>query len=59
MLMCLCAVRLHAAELIGVVVDPSGLPVLGAQVAVITPLGVISTQTTSDKGAFDIYVSAL
>ncbi len=59
LLICLCAVSIHAAELIGVVVDPSGLPVIGAQVAIFTSLGVISRQITSDKGAFDIYVSPL
>jgi outer membrane cobalamin receptor len=59
LLICLSAVGLHGAELVGVVVDPSGLPVTGAQVAVFTPLGVISRQTTNDKGAFDIYVSPL
>jgi outer membrane cobalamin receptor len=57
--MCLGAVTLHAAELIGVVVDSTGVPVPGAQVAVVTPLGVISRQITNDKGAFDIYVSPL
>jgi len=59
MLMCLCALHLHAAELIGVVVDAAGVPVPGAQVAVITPSGVISRQISNDKGAFDIYVSPL
>jgi len=50
---------LSAAELKGVVVDPSARPIPGAQVAAITSLGVITQQITDDQGAFDIYVSPL
>src|SRR5579862_4053068 len=58
-LVCACAAQVRAAELKGIVIDPSGLPVAGAQVAVFTPLGVVTQQITDDKGAFDIYVSPL
>jgi len=56
---CACAVSVHAAELIGVVVDPSGMPIVGAQVAVFTQTGIVTRQITNEKGAFDIYVSPL
>src|SRR5215472_6325537 len=58
-LVCACAAQVRAAELKGKVIDPSGLPVSGAQVAAITPLGVVTQQITDDKGSFDIYVSPL
>jgi outer membrane cobalamin receptor len=57
--LCACAAQVRAAELKGKVVDPSGLPVSGAQVAAITALGVVTQQITDDKGGFDIYVSPL
>jgi outer membrane cobalamin receptor len=53
------ASALSAAELKGVVVDPSTRPISGAQVAAITSLGVITQQITDDRGAYDIYVSPL
>ena len=56
---CACAAQLRAAELKGIIVDPSGLPIAGAQVAAITPLGVITEQITGDKGDFDLYISPL
>jgi outer membrane cobalamin receptor len=56
---CSGASALSAAELKGVVVDPSARPVPGAQVAAFTPTGVITQQITDDKGAFDIYISPL
>ncbi|HZL57771.1 MAG TPA: TonB-dependent receptor [Bryobacteraceae bacterium] len=59
LVVCACAAQVRAAELKGRVADPSGLPVAGAQVAAITPLGVITQQITDDKGGFDIYVSPL
>jgi len=58
-LMCAAAAQVRAAELKGKVIDPSGLPVAGAQVAAITQLGVVTQQITDDNGAFDIYVSPL
>ena len=48
-----------AAELRGIVVDPSNRPISGAQVAVFTPSGVVTQQITGDDGSFDIYVSPL
>jgi outer membrane cobalamin receptor len=51
--------QLTAAELKGVVVDPSSRPIPGAQVAAINASGVITSQITDDRGAFDIYVSPL
>ncbi len=56
---CLGAAMLPAADLKGVVVDPSSRPIPGAQVAAITATGVISQQITDDHGAFSIYVSPL
>jgi outer membrane cobalamin receptor len=56
---CAGAYSLSAAELKGVVVDPSARPVSGAHVAAINALGVITEQITDDLGAFDIYVSPL
>jgi outer membrane cobalamin receptor len=48
-----------AAQLKGVVLDPGQLPVVGAQVAAITPAGVFIQQATDDKGQFSFYVSPL
>ncbi len=48
-----------AAELKGVVVDPTGKPISGAQVAATNGLGVITQQVTDDRGVFDLYVSPL
>ncbi len=59
LVVCSGASALSAAELKGVVVDPSARPVPGAQVAAFTPTGVITQQITDDKGAFDIYISPL
>jgi outer membrane cobalamin receptor len=41
------------------VVDPSGKGIAGAQVAVISPLGVITRQDTNDLGEFNLYISPL
>jgi outer membrane cobalamin receptor len=49
----------RAAEITGSVIDPSGSPIAGAQVAAFTPAGVITTQITGDDGKFDIYLSPL
>jgi len=49
----------QAAELKGVILDPSGKAVVGAQVAAVNPLGIITQQVTDDKGVFDLYVSPL
>ncbi len=48
-----------AAQLSGVVVDPTSNPVVGAQVAAFNAAGVITQQITGDKGEFSIYVSPL
>lgn len=50
---------LSAAELQGIVVDPTGSPIPGAQVAAITDVGVIVSQITDDQGHFDFNVSPL
>jgi outer membrane cobalamin receptor len=49
----------QATELKGVVLDPSGNPVSGADVAAVNALGVITHQVTDDKGTFDLYISPL
>jgi outer membrane cobalamin receptor len=49
----------HATELKGVVLDTSGTPLPGAQVAAVNALGVITRQVTDDQGIFDLYVSPL
>ncbi|HVW11607.1 MAG TPA: TonB-dependent receptor [Bryobacteraceae bacterium] len=54
-----CAFEASAAEVKGMVVDPSGKGIAGAQVAVVGPLGVITRQDTNDLGEFDLYVSPL
>ncbi|HVY94481.1 MAG TPA: TonB-dependent receptor, partial [Bryobacteraceae bacterium] len=54
-----CAFEASAAEVKGMVVDPSGKGIAGAQVAVVSPLGVITRQDTNDLGEFDLYVSPL
>jgi outer membrane cobalamin receptor len=59
LVVCAGAFSLSAAELKGVVVDPSARPVPGAQVAAIDASGVITEQITDDQGSFDIYVSPL
>jgi outer membrane cobalamin receptor len=48
-----------AATLNGIVVDPSGQPIPGAQVAAFNTLGIISEQITGDQGQFAIYISPL
>lgn len=50
---------IYAVELKGVVLDPAGKPIPGAQVAAVNALGVITQQVTDDKGVFDLYVSPL
>jgi len=59
LVVCACTVPARGAELKGVVVDPTGAAVAGAQVAAFTPLGVITEQITDDKGGFDLYISPL
>ena len=58
-LLALCASSARAATLTGVVVDPAGHPIPGAQVAALTPVGIISEQTTGDQGEFRFYLSPL
>ncbi|MDE3196747.1 MAG: TonB-dependent receptor [Acidobacteriota bacterium] len=58
-LVCALATQVRAAELKGIVVDPAGLPIAGAQVAAITPVGVITEQITGDRGDFDLYISPI
>jgi outer membrane cobalamin receptor len=53
------AITVHAAELKGVVIDPSRHPIAGAQVAAFNSLGIITQQITNDQGQFDLYVSPL
>ncbi len=48
-----------AADVKGIVTDPSGGPVSGAQVAAINQVGVIFQQITDDHGGFDFNVSPL
>jgi outer membrane cobalamin receptor len=50
---------LKAAQVQGVVVDPAGLPIAGAQVAAFNPTGVIFEQITDDRGGYDFNVSPL
>jgi outer membrane cobalamin receptor len=50
---------LWAAELQGTVVDPTGSPIVGAQVAAVNQVGVIVAQITDDQGHFDFNVSPL
>lgn len=58
-LLAISACSARAATLKGVVVDPSGQPIPGAQVAAFTPVGIISEQTTGDQGEFRFYLSPL
>jgi len=50
---------LWAAEIQGTVVDPTGSPIGGAQVAAVNQVGVIVAQITDDQGHFDFNVSPL
>jgi len=50
---------LLAAEVKGIVLDPTGAPVAGAQVAAINQVGVIVEQITDDNGGYDFNVSPL
>lgn len=50
-------VALRAAEIQGIVFDPTGRPVAGANVAAFNDVGVIVQQTTDDQGRFDFNVS--
>ncbi len=50
---------LAAAEVKGIVLDPTGTPVSGAQVAAINQVGVITEQITDDSGGYDFNVSPL
>ena len=49
----------RATELKGVVLDPAGQGIPGAQVAAINPVGVITEQVTDDHGIYDLYISPL
>jgi outer membrane cobalamin receptor len=46
-----------AAEIQGIVFDPSGRPIPGAQVAAFNDVGIIVQQITDDQGRFDFNVS--
>jgi len=54
-----CASALNAAEIKGVVVDPSQSPIPGAIVAAVNLTGVITQQITDDHGQFDFNISPL
>jgi outer membrane cobalamin receptor len=54
-----CVSEANGAELKGMVFDPSGQAVAGAQVAAVNSLGVITKQVTDDHGTFALYVSPL
>jgi outer membrane cobalamin receptor len=56
---CACAVSAEATTLRGIVIDPSGRPISGAQVAAFNPVGVITQQVTADQGQFELYISPL
>ncbi len=48
-----------AAQFSGVVSDPTGRPIPGAQIAAINAVGIITQQITDDEGKFSIYLSPL
>jgi outer membrane receptor protein involved in Fe transport len=50
----ICCACLSAAEVKGTVVDPSGAPVGGAQVSIVSRLGVEAQTVTSAAGAFEL-----
>jgi outer membrane cobalamin receptor len=54
-----CVFEARAAELKGVVLDPAGKPIPGAEVAAFNGLGIITRQVTDDRGIFDLYISPL
>ena len=56
---CATANLARSATVTGIVIDPSGRPIPGAQVAAFNPLGIINQQTTGDQGQFEIYLSPL
>src|SRR5690349_4841326 len=45
---------LHAAQVKGKVVDPSGAPIPSAQVSIVTRVGVESTTASSASGTFEL-----
>src|ERR1700757_3573727 len=45
---------LYAAEIKGKVVDPSGAPVSGAQVALVNRVGVVARTTSAPNGTFQL-----
>jgi outer membrane cobalamin receptor len=49
----------RATELKGVVLDPSGNGIPGAQVAAVNSLGIITEQNADDRGIYDLYISPL
>jgi outer membrane receptor protein involved in Fe transport len=51
---CLFSACLSAAEVKGKVVDPSGAPIAGAQVSIVSTLGMEAQTTTAQNGAFRI-----
>jgi outer membrane cobalamin receptor len=53
------AFEARATELKGVVQDPTGKGIPGAQVAAFNPVGIITQQVTDDRGIFDLYISPL
>lgn len=53
-LLLLFTVRLPAASLKGTVADPSGAPVVGAQVAVSVPAGIAARTLTGVNGSFEL-----
>jgi outer membrane receptor protein involved in Fe transport len=59
LLICAGAHQVSAATLVGYVIDPSGQPISGAQVAAFNSLGIINQQVTGDQGQFEIYISPL
>jgi outer membrane receptor protein involved in Fe transport len=50
---------LSAAEIKGTVVDPAGSPVSGAQVSVVSRLGVEAQTATSPSGAFELHIAGV
>src|SRR4051794_7678510 len=50
----LVSARLHAAEIKGQVLDPSGAPVAGAQVAAVNRVGIVARATAGATGTFQL-----
>ena len=45
---------LSASEIKGKIIDPSGAPVSGAEVAIVNRLGVVARTTASPNGSFQL-----